>query len=304
LALRKALAPRGIAASEGGSKGGGGGGRGGSGRGRGAGATSGARSRTAAQGSARSFEGGSATGTSGAGADVGPRDAPRSSRPLPSGSSGPASRGGMRAPSQILSPASIVGLHHATTLPDECSRRYASADADPLGPQPVPQPLRSPEFPGEAPGALGASCGSCASCASCSTSGIQINSLRSSTNVGGGAGNAGGVVSIPAPSAERQILMQHLQKAFQRLDKEGSGVCPTGPLLRALQLILSSQASSSRSSGGWARGLRAVCEELAAKVAALQEQPGLDRELDNLTVAWEEVLELATEDIRARGAEA
>jgi Ca2+-binding EF-hand superfamily protein len=112
------------------------------------------------------------------------------------------------------------------------------------------------------------------------------------------------VVSIPAPSAERQILMQHLQKAFQRLDKEGSGVCPTGPLLRALQLILSSQASSSRSSGGWARGLRAVCEELAAKVAALQEQPGLDRELDNLTVAWEEVLELATEDIRARGAEA
>ena len=205
----------------------------------------------------------------------------------------------MRAPSQILSPASIVGLHHATTLPDECSRRYASADADPLGPLPVPQPLRSPEYPGEAPGALGASC---ASCASCAASGIQLNSLRSSTNVGGGAGSAGGVVSIPAPSAERQILMQHLQKAFQRLDKEGSGVCPTGPLLRALQLILSSQASSSRSSGGWARGLRAVCEELAAKVAALQEQPGLDRELDNLTVAWEEVLELATEDIRARGA--
>ena len=99
--------------------------------------------------------------------------------------------------------------------------------------------------------------------------------------------------------------MQHLQKAFQRLDKEGSGVCPTGPLLRALQLILSSQASSSRSSGGWARGLRAVCEELAAKVAALQEQPGLlDRELENLTVAWEEVLEFATEDFRARGAEA
>ena len=113
------------------------------------------------------------------------------------------------------------------------------------------------------------------------------------------------MVSIPAPSAERQILMQHLQKAFQRLDKEGSGVCPTGPLLRALQLILSSQGSSSRSSGGWARGLRAVCEELTAKVAALQEQPGLlDRELENLTVAWEEVLEFATEDFRARGAEA
>ena len=92
----------------------------------------------------------------------------------------------------------------------------------------------------------------------------------------------------PAPTSEEQ-LVKHLQSAFQRLDKKGSGTAPTDALLRSLRTMLASQTASLRASRGWASGIRQICSNLEANIEEARDG-GV---LEGLSSNWEDLLELA-----------
>ena len=88
--------------------------------------------------------------------------------------------------------------------------------------------------------------------------------------------------------------MERLQRAFQQHDPSGAGVCKTAALVRTLQIVLTSQSASQLASHSWVRGVRHVCQQLEARVAAAQQaERSVNDLLVNHTVAWEEVLEIA-----------
>ena len=101
--------------------------------------------------------------------------------------------------------------------------------------------------------------------------------------------------SSPVPSALPQLI-SHLQRAFQRLDRAGDGICQTVQLLRALQITLASQAAIPRARRGWVQGLSYVCNDLENRLtAARQGEDTVNELVENLTVAWEDVLAVAKE---------
>jgi len=216
------------------------------------------------------------------------------------GRGGPTSRSTPIVPArtrtQILSPAAIVGLHHAETLLDGCSRRYADVDETDDGAS--LQPSRCADA--HAPFAL-----KCCGCGPAGASLVEGGRLRDGTGAavqlrssrssfGDCDDSSGGAQS--SSSTDRHTLLAQLQRSFQRLDKTGSGMCSTVPLLRALRGLLASQAASQGSSRGWARGLRHVCTDMEERigVACRQEDRGVQARLWR-TIAWEHVLEMANE---------
>ena len=198
----------------------------------------------------------------------------------------------------ILSPASLVGLQRAQTETDQCSRRYggtvdsggevctAAAAVAPEGsassatPAQLLDVVESPQKATQAPPRSRAA----APAGAAATEVIAPAAARTS----GGATIIKDAPDSPAPTSEEQ-LVKHLQSAFQRLDKKGSGTAPTDALLRSLRTMLASQTASLRASRGWASGIRQICSNLEANIEEARDG-GV---LEGLSSNWEDLLELA-----------
>ena len=125
-------------------------------------------------------------------------------------------------------------------------------------------------------------------------SGSGTGVVRGSSGVGRSSSGSKLVPAPPEGEEARRALLSHLQTAFQRLDKAGSGAAPTGALVRSLRMLLASQTKSPRASRGWAAGLSQICTMLDGRLEESQ-VGGEAGAIEKLAMGWEELLALANE---------
>ena len=222
----------------------------------------------------------------------------------------------------ILSPASLVGLQRSDTQQDECSRRYAQLP--PRGSSPAGDSagdsvsssmtslMSQPKAGGTASASTAAALPSAPSVAEAAPPGKPQPSGHSADLAASGtmpkassslagwtprnsrcASSSGtkDAPSSPAPGS-KQILVDHLQGQYSKLDRKGAGEASTVALLRGLQTLVASQAASLRASRGWATGVRQVCANLEATVEAARLGGDLSA-VGKLVTRWDELMDLA-----------
>ena len=224
-----------------------------------------------------------------------------------------------RMPSMILSPASILGMHHAEKTRDQgdlCSRRYAPPHGNSV--DSLALAATSTRSSVACDGAVGGAGGAPPPLrVSASLDLVQSPAARWTTpsrHAGDVSSSDGSIppsvrtsaapATPPPPGAPplegreeietRRAILGHLQMAFARLDREGKGVAPTDALARALHTLLASQTATQRASKGWAGGMRQLVAILDANIEEAR-LGGVEASVDHLSTAWDELLALAAE---------